>query len=143
MRTTDISQTIPLSVADTFSYATNLKHPDHWLVADGQTLKSSAESLGQGVSFRVIRGNGMEFVYDVTEFDPPSTFTVRTEGRILTYTSRRTFREQNGMTQVVDHIQMEPPPGILRSIGWWILRGVRGAHEKSLLKLKEALEGQP
>ena len=72
--------------------------------------------------------------------ESPTSFTVKTEGRLLTYTARRIFLGENGKTRITDVIEMENPPGLLNFLGGYVLGQIKKSHQNSLRRLKAALE---
>ncbi len=65
---------------------------------------------------------------------------MKTEGRLLTYTSRKIFHEENGNTRVADILEMENPPGLLNLLGGMVFGQLKKSHQGSLTRLKAALE---
>jgi hypothetical protein len=79
-------------------------------------------------------------VYEILALEPKLLITEKTSGRLLTYTIRRTFAEENGKTTVNEVIEMEDPPGLAKLLGGFMLGRVKKLHQQSLQRLKAILE---
>ena len=143
MRSTELSIVIDHPAQEVFHFATDPAHLSEWIMGDGQTMRVSEGPLGEGYNFAVTEGGDnrrREFVYNVVGFESPTSFTVKSEGRLLTYTSCRIFQGENGKTRVTDVLEMENPPGLLNLLGGYVLGQLKKSHQNSLERLKAAIE---
>lgn len=143
MRSTELSILIDHPANEVFRFATDPAHLPEWIMEEDQTLRISTGPIGEGYKFAVNRGGDnrrREFIYHVVRFESPTSFTVKSEGRLLTYTSRRIFQEESGKTRVTDVLKMENPPGLLNLLGGMVLGQLKKTHQGSLARLKAALE---
>lgn len=142
MRTTELSILIDHPAAEVFLFATNPTHLSEWILGENQTLTVAEGPIEMGFSFTLNQGANnrrREFIYKVIDLQSPTSFGVKTEGRILTYSSRLMFKEENGKTRVTDILEMEDPPGLLNLLGGLVLRQLKKSHQNSLERLKAAV----
>lgn len=146
MRKTELSSLINYPATEAFRYATDPSHLAEWFIDGTQALMVSEGQFVKGSSFTVRRAGEdrprRDIVYHVIGFENHRSFSVKTAGKLLTYTSRLTFEAQNGNTQITDSLEMENPPGLLNLVGGWILRRVRQTHQERLVRLRELIEHQ-
>lgn len=72
--------------------------------------------------------------------EPKQTFAFRTEGRLLTYTSTRTFSEIDGGTELSETLDIEPAKGIYVLMHPIVSRMATSMHQNSPNNLKRILE---
>jgi uncharacterized protein YndB with AHSA1/START domain len=142
LRTTELSILINHPAAEVFHFATDPTHLSEWILGENQTLTVAEGPLEVGFSFTLNQGDEnrrRQFIYNVIDLQSPTSFGVKTEGRILTYSSRLLFKEENGKTRVTDIIEMEDPPGMLNLLGGFVLGQLKKSHQNNLERLKSAV----
>ena len=115
-----------------------------WVVNDDVRLSIADEPLEVGSTYTVHNGDGENnrrtFIYEVVALEPDTSMAIRSAGRLLTYTTRRSFAEESGKTTVSETIEMEDPPGMAKLLGGFMMGRVKKNHQQSLQRLKAILE---
>jgi len=120
-----------------FEYVLDPKKLAEWVAQDGQGVVTGEDNLALGSTYTVSTGESSKrtFEYEVIGLEQPSFIAVKTEGSILTYSSRLTFEEQDGQTAVKEVIEMDDPSGIFKLLGGWLMGRVEKTHQERLDRL--------
>jgi uncharacterized protein YndB with AHSA1/START domain len=137
MRRSELSIEVDGPREAVFEYVLDPRKLADWVAQDGQGVVTGDEKLALGSTYTVSTGEGSKrtFEYEVIGLEQPSFIAVKTEGSILTYSSRLTFEEQDGQTAVREVIEMDDPSGIFRLLGGWMMGRVEKTHRERLERL--------
>jgi ligand-binding SRPBCC domain-containing protein len=144
----EASQIVPRPVAEVFAFfrdPTNLvkiSPPElHMRLVEGPPqLERGSRIVLKGRRW----GIPQRVVSEVTDFEPPRTFTdVQVEGPFGKWAHTHRFEEVPGGTRLADRIDYEPPGGLLGRVvtAAMIERDLRGVFEYRSGKIKELLGG--
>lgn len=141
------------------SYAIDIEKPSnivyHFSVDPGRMAEWLPDGDGQliiddgplkiGSTFTLQRGEDgskrSQFVYEVVGLEADSLVSLKSSGRLLTFTISRTFSEKSLKTTTVsDLIEMEDPPGLARLLGTFMMGRLKSTHHQGLQRLKNNLE---
>jgi hypothetical protein len=144
MRTAEYSVEIEQSLDIVYDFTVDPGRFSEWIPNDEAEVIVDDESLTIGSTYKVQRGKEgnrrRALVYEILALEPKVMITEKTSGRLLTYTLRRTFAEENGKTTVNEFIEMEDPSGLAKLVTGFMLGRVKKLHRQSLLRLKAILE---
>jgi uncharacterized protein YndB with AHSA1/START domain len=137
MRRSELSIEVDGTREAVFEYVLDPRKLADWVAQDGQGVVTGDEKLVLGSTYTVSTGESSKrtFEYEVIGLEQPSFIAVKTEGSILTYSSRLTFEEQDGQTTVKDVIEMDDPSGIFKLLGGWMMGRVEKTHQERLDRL--------
>jgi len=144
MRTAEYSVEIEKPVDAVYDFSVDPGRMAEWIGNDETKLVVDDSPLAIGSTYKLQQGEEgnkrRQLVYEVVALEPKTLVTVRTTGRLLTYTLRSTFAEENGKTTVNEVIEMEDPSGLAKLLGGFMLGRVKKLRQQSLLRLKAILE---
>jgi uncharacterized protein YndB with AHSA1/START domain len=144
MRTAEFSVVIEKPVDAVYDFSVDPGRMAEWMVNDKTQLTVDDGPLAIGSTYNLQQGgegnSRRQLVYEVVALEPKTLVTVKTSGRLLTYTARRSYAEENGKTTVTEVIEMEDPPGLARLLGGFMLGRVKKLRLQSLQRLKASLE---
>jgi len=146
MRTTEYSIEIDRPLDVVYDFSVDPSHMSEWLVDDKKQLFVDDGPLAPGSRYRIQQGEGgnnrRTFVYEVVALEPMAQVTVRTSGRLLTYTAHRRYVDNNGKSTVTEVIEMEDPPGLSKPLGGFMLGRIKKVRQQNLQRLKNIVEQQ-
>ena len=144
MRTAEITLGINQPAAIVYNFVVDPDHIASWVANEDSQITVDAGPLQIGSTFTVQRGDDdserRRLIYEVVALEPESEVALRTAGRLMTYTTRRKFSEQDGKTLVTELIEMEDPPGLAKLLTGFMLGRDKKLHQKNLQRLKTALK---
>jgi len=104
MRTAEYSVEIEKPVDAVYDFSVDPGRMAEWIGNDETKLVVDDSPLAIGSTYKLQQGEEgnkrRQLVYEVVALEPKTLVTVRTTGRLLTYTLRSTFAEENGKTTV-------------------------------------------
>ena len=145
MRTAEISVEIEKPATDVYNHVVDSDHITTWATKDDSLVHGLDGPIEVGSTFsEESPGNETDrrrFIYEIVALEPGDMVAIKTAGRLLTYTARRTFNGSTAVTVVKEVIEMEDPPGLARLLGGFMMGRIKRTHQKSLQELKTSLEG--
>jgi uncharacterized protein YndB with AHSA1/START domain len=138
----DFTQDIKAPVRRVFDYVTDFRTAAEW--QDG-VIKSSPTAtyrtrVGTRVkTIRLLMGERLESMGEVTEFVPNQKFAIKYTGGAVKYNVSQTFTEENGGTRLATHMEMDAADFMQVSEGA-ISVSLKQQFSEQERKLKEILE---
>jgi hypothetical protein len=139
------SVVIGRSVEDVFTYMADFEHEPEWNPVVMKTQKTSAGPLGVGTTYREVTrilGRRLEGTYEVTAFEHPTTFGIRSTSGPLAFAVHYTFQPVPGGTRFTGAGEVHPH-GPLRLLEPLLARVIGGQIEAGLRRVKARLEAEP
>jgi carbon monoxide dehydrogenase subunit G len=138
------SVTIERPVEDVFTYMTTVENSPTWQSPVLEARQTSSGPLGVGATFVVtakVLGRQFQSTAEITAWNPPHSWTVKTTSGPLHGTGQFTLTPQGGSTRV-DAVSDLEPTGFFKLAGPAFEQLAKRQAQQDLETLKAALESR-
>lgn len=90
--------------SDVFNFVADHEHLPAWTVGIKRVSRTTPGSIGVGTTYRVVGkmlGRTLESTYEVTAYEPETTFSGRLESPLFRLEETYRFEDEDGLTTVV------------------------------------------
>lgn len=130
-------------IEEVFAYLTDLERVPEWQtnVLFLQLQSGSLRPGAQLVELRKFLGRKIESVVEVTEYDPPHRYTIKTQSGPIPFEISNVLSESGGGTRIDAAVEGEPGR-FFGLIEWRVVKAVERELWNSLATLKDILEAR-
>jgi len=130
-------------IEEVFAYLTDLERVPEWQtnVLFLQLQSGSLRPGAQLVELRKFLGRKIESVVEVTEYDPPHRYTIKTQSGPIPFEISNVLIESGGGTRIDAAVECEPGR-FFGLIEWRVVKAVERELWNSLATLKDILEAR-
>ena len=125
---------------DVFAFLTNVDRMPEW---QGSAVSATSDGpVGKGARIsqtRQFRGRELQIVQEVTEYDPPHRFDIRSVEGPIPFSVSHTLEPSGGGTRL-EVVSEAKPKGVMRLAAGGVAKALEADVRRDFQRLKELLE---
>jgi Polyketide cyclase / dehydrase and lipid transport len=135
--------TITRPADEVFAFLADFGNIPAWNHAIARTVQTSPGPARVGATYRQTRTipHSSEEAFEITDFAPPSRLAVKGQIGPFHTTSSYLLEPTTDGTRLINTVELEPSPALLRPLGPLAVPAVKAAVARNLGTLKQLLEG--